>query len=138
MPRKDKYHDAVRIALEKDGWTISHDPLVLEWGNKDVYVDLGAERLLAAEKAEQRIAVEIKSFLGISDTHDLEQALGQYLLYRAILEKTDPNRLLFLAVPVDAWENTFKASLGQLMLETYNLRVIGFDPQSQEVKLWTP
>jgi hypothetical protein len=52
MPRKDKYHDAVRTVLEKDGWTISHDPLVLEWGDKDVYVDLGAERLLAAEKAE--------------------------------------------------------------------------------------
>jgi hypothetical protein len=137
MPRKDKYHDAVRIALEKEGWTISHDPLVLEWGNKDVYVDLGAERLLAAEKNEEKIAVEIKSFLGISDTHDLEQALGQYLLYRAILEKTDPNRQLFLAVPIDAWQNTFKASLGQLMLETYNLRIIGFDPQNQEVKLWT-
>jgi XisH protein len=137
MPRKDKYHDAVRIALEKDGWIISHDPLVLEWGDKDVYVDLGAERLLAAEKAEQRIAVEIKSFLGISDTHDLEQAVGQYLLYRAILERTEPTRKLFLAVPIDAWHNTFKASLGQLMLEAYHIHVIGFDPQDQEVKIWT-
>ncbi len=54
MPVRDIYHDAVRRALIKDGWTITHDPLRLDWGGKDMYVDLGAERLLAAEKGEQR------------------------------------------------------------------------------------
>ena len=137
MSRKDKYHNAVKTALEKDGWEITHDPLVLQWGRKDVYVDLGVERLLAAEKTGQRIAVEIKSFLGASDTRDLEQAVGQYLLYRAIMERTDPKRQLFLAVPVDAWNDTFLDSLGQLMLESYHLNVIAFDHVTEEVIVWS-
>jgi hypothetical protein len=136
MPKKDKFHDAVKTALEKDGWTITKDPLILEWGRRDVYVDLGAERLLAAEKESERIAVEIKSFLSPSDTRDLEQAIGQYLLYRAILERTDPTRKLFLAVPINAWNNTFQDDLGLLMLETYKLEVIGFDPNTEEVLVW--
>ena len=136
MPKKDKYHDAVKTALEKDGWNITHDPMILQWGSKDVYVDLGAERLLAAEKTGQHIAVEIKSFLGASDTRDLEQAIGQYLLYRAIMERTDPTRQLFLAVPIDAWNDTFLDSLGQLMLESYHLNVFAFDYVTEEVVVW--
>lgn len=76
MPARGMYHDTVRSALVKDGWTITHDPFKLEWGAKDLFVDLGAEQLVAAVKANVRIAVEIKSFLGPSDVEDLEQALG--------------------------------------------------------------
>ena len=43
MPARDMYHDAVRNALVKDGWTITHDPFRLSWGGRDMYVDLGAE-----------------------------------------------------------------------------------------------
>ena len=32
MPAKDIYHEAVKIALEKDGWLITDDPLVLKSG----------------------------------------------------------------------------------------------------------
>ena len=98
MPAKDIYHDIVKNALIKDGWTITHDPLVLRWGTTDVYVDLGAEQLLAAEKHGQKIAVEIKSFVGRSDVDDLEKALGQYLLYHDILVQREPDRILYLAV----------------------------------------
>lgn len=50
MPAKDKYHHALSRALVKDGWTITDDPLRLVWGERDFYVDLGAERIVAAEK----------------------------------------------------------------------------------------
>ena len=50
MPAKDIHHDAAKSVLINDGWTITHDPLSLKWGLKDLFVDLGAERLLAAEK----------------------------------------------------------------------------------------
>ena len=81
MPAKDTYHDCVKNALIKDGWRITHDPLKLEIGKKDLYIDLGANQLVAAIKAEQKIAVEIKSFLGRSDVDDLEKApLKIYLL----------------------------------------------------------
>ena len=96
MPARDLYHHQVRQALVKDGWTITHDPLRLTWGRKDVYVDLGAERILAAEKGSQRIAVEIKTFLGPSDMQDLEQALGQFVLYRSVLRRREPDRELYL------------------------------------------
>jgi XisH protein len=83
MPSRDIYHNCVKNALLKDGWTITHDPLKLEWGKKDLYVDLGAEQLIAAENTEQKIAVEIKSFVGRSDIDDLEKALGYSFRKRA-------------------------------------------------------
>src|SRR5687767_14951209 len=76
MPARDRYHVEVKQALIKDGWTITHDPLRLKWGVKDMYVDLGAERLLAAEKGSSKIAVEIKSFMGLSEMEDLEKLSG--------------------------------------------------------------
>lgn len=78
MPARDIYHDAVKNALVKDGWTITHDPYTIGFGFKDVFVDLGAEAPLAAERAGERIAVEIKSFRGPSEIHNFENALGQF------------------------------------------------------------
>ena len=137
MPAKDIYHDAVKNALVKDGWKITHDPLRLTWGGKDMYVDLGAERLLAAEKAGQQIAVEIKSFVGDSEMDDLEKALGQYVLYRAVLAEREPNRALYLAVPKDVLD-IFEQPLGKLLLKNNLARVIGFDPQAEVILQWIP
>lgn len=95
MPAKDIYHDCVKNALVKDGWTITHDPLSLKWGKKDMYVDLGAEQLLAAERAKTQIAVEIKSFTGASEMSDLEKAIGQYIVYYDVLAQVEPNRKLY-------------------------------------------
>ena len=76
MPAKDIYHDTVKLALQKDGWTITHDPLPLQIGKKRLSADLCAERLISAERGIHRIVVEVKSFVGRSDVKDLEQALG--------------------------------------------------------------
>ena len=74
--RKDKFHEAVKNALIKDGWTITADPLQIKMGEIDAYIDLGAERLLVAEKAGEKIAVEIKSFLGASNIYEFYTAFG--------------------------------------------------------------
>ena len=79
MSRRDIYHNTVKQALQKDGWTITHDPFPLEIGRKRLSVDLGAEKLISAKKSKRRIVVEVKSFIGQSDVKDLEQALGQYI-----------------------------------------------------------
>ena len=97
----------------KDGWTITHDPLRLSWGGRDLYVDLGAERLLAAERGADQIAVEVKSFLGPSEVDDLEKALGQYILYRTILAEREPSRVLYLSVPDDVLKDVFEGPLGE-------------------------
>lgn len=99
MPARDKYHKAVTTALIRDGWTITHDPYIIPIGKTNVQVDLGAEMPIAAERGQQRIAVEIKGFLGDSALYDLEKALGQYSLYRVMLLRQEPDRVLYLAVP---------------------------------------
>src|SRR4051812_2955545 len=91
MPAKNIYHDGVVRALLADGWKITHDPLTLSYGGRDLFMDLGAERVaLAAEKEGRRIAVEIQSFLGASPVRDLEEAVGQYQVYRTLLMETSP------------------------------------------------
>ena len=67
MPARGLYHDAVKNALAKDGWTVTHDPFHIKVGAKDLFVDLGAEQLLGAEKGDRKIAVEVKSFAGPSE-----------------------------------------------------------------------
>ena len=113
MPAKDIFHNQVKNALIKDGWNITDDPLKLQWGKKDLYVDLGAERLIAAQKENQEIAVEIKSFVGNSQVADLQQALGQYTLYLDIIEETQPKRILYLAIRETTFEDIFTEPIGQ-------------------------
>lgn len=95
MPARDLYHDAVKNALVKDGWTITHDPIRLRLRRgKNLFVDLGAERLLAAEKGTEKIAVEIKSFVRASDMKDLEDAVGQFVLYAHLMQRYYPDYVL--------------------------------------------
>ncbi len=136
MPAKDKHHDAVRNALTKDGWTITDDPLRLVWGKRDMYVDLGAERLLGAAKGEQLIAVEIKGFGGPSEMADLERALGQFTLYRTVMQEIEPGRELFLAVPQKVMEELFLDDLGQLLLRNNLAQVLSFDPEQEVIIQW--
>lgn len=98
MPTKDLYHDTVKAALIKDGWVITDDPLSLEIGGRDLFIDLGAERLLIADRGSQKIAVEVKSFISPSPVRDLENALGQYILYEDIIAQEYPERRLYLAI----------------------------------------
>lgn len=138
MPARDLYHNALRNALIKDGWTITHDPLRLTWGAKDMYVDLGAEQVVSAEKAGQKIAVEIKSFVGASELNDMQNALGQYFVYRAVLVRTEPERTLFLAIHKEVFLDIFEEPLGQLLLEDYGVPLIVFDLQEEVILRWIP
>jgi hypothetical protein len=121
MPARDAYHDAVRNALIKDGWTITHDPYRITVGQRTVYVDLGAERVIAAERGSDRIAVEIKTFVGASDLHDLYEALGQYLMYRVHLRYSDPERRLYLAVPQDVRLGLLQEPIAVPAMDTFGI-----------------
>jgi hypothetical protein len=139
MPARNIYHDAVAHALVADGWTITDDPLTLSYGGRDLFVDLGAERVtLGAERNGERIAVEIHSFLNPSPVRDLEEAVGQYDIYRSILAETGSDRLLFLAVPEHVSEGILAERLGQLIVTRLQLRLIVFDVQQERIVRWTP
>lgn len=138
MPARDIYHSTVKTALEKDGWTITHDPFPLQIGKKRLSADLGAERLISAEKGIQKIVVEVKSFVGQSDVKDLEQALGQYILYRQILNETKIERELYLAVSRLTFNSIFTIQLGQMLLTNQIIKLIVFDDESEVIVQWIP
>lgn len=115
---------------------ITHDPLFLKYGSTEMYVDLGAESVFAAEKGTQKIAVEIKSFIGKSELADFQQALGQYLLYRGILEEVESDRILYLAIRDRVYLDVFESAVGRLISEKHHLKLIVFDWQEEEIVLW--
>lgn len=139
MPAKDLYHDAVVQALIADGWEITHDPLLLSYGGRNLFVDLGAERItVAAERGEQKIAVEIKSFLSPSPVHDLEEAVGQYGIYQSIMAETEPERSLYLAIPQRVYESFFTEKLGQLIIKRLQIQLVVFDEKQAKIIQWIP
>lgn len=136
MAARDAYHNTVITALVKDGWRITDDPLVLKWGQKDLFIDLGAEELVAAEKAGRQIAVEIKSFIGPSEVEDLKNALGAHILYHDILAKTQPYRVLYLAIREEIYYALFEEPIGSILLENQRVQLLVFNPEQEVVVKW--
>lgn len=148
MPQKDSIHQAVKQALIKDGWEITADPYVITYGERFLFVDLGAEEseqtealvgnFIGAERANVRIAVEIKELRGQSVIVELEQAIGQYVLYRLLLNRVEPARSLFLAIPDKTYRELFAEPIGELVIRDLPLQLLVIDVESAEVKRWIP
>ncbi|HYX12850.1 MAG TPA: XisH family protein [Nostoc sp.] len=138
MPARDIYHNAVKNALVKEGWIITDDPLHLKWGQKDMYVDLGAKQLLAAEQGSKKIAVEIKSFISPSEMADLKDAIGGFIMYRAVIHRLEPKRTLYLAVRDSVFTALFEEPIGTLLIETENLKLLVFNPETERIIQWIP
>ena len=136
MSAKDKFHNAVKNALIKDGWTITADPLQIKLGEINAYIDLGADKLLGAEKNGDKIAVEIKSFLGASNIYEFYTAFGQFLNYREALGKREPERILFLAVPNYTEDFFFKNEFIAEMIAKFELKLFVYDSDSEVITKW--
>ncbi len=136
MSAKDLFHKAVTNALIKEQWDVKDDPLVIQFGGVDLRIDLGAEKLVAAEKDGERIAVEIKSFLGPSVISDFHVALGQFLNYRLALEAQESDRTLYLAVPAETHTTFFHLPFVQLAVQRYQLKLIVYDAIQEEIIQW--
>jgi hypothetical protein len=136
VPAKDIFHDAVRHALEKERWIITEDPLFLRFGGVDMYIDLAAEQLVGAEKDGEKIAVEIKSFIGVSATTEFSTALGQFLKYQLALEEREPERVLYLAIPIDVDRSFFSLDLPRRLVEKYRVNLIVYEPETEEIVRW--
>jgi hypothetical protein len=147
MPQYDLYHEPVKHALIKDGWIITDDPFVIEFKGLRLYADLGAERVIAAEKRERKIVVEIKVFTSFTDDFvlrfgslspitDLERAVGQYGIYRTLLKRVEPERELYLAIAQDVYQDFFQRPAIQEILSDQQIRLLVFEPQAEEVVQW--
>lgn len=133
---KDIFHEHVKIALKKDNWEITNDPFFLRHLKKKLEIDLGAEKIIAAVRAEKKIAIEIKSFLSHSRLYDYHSALGQFVTYRRLLKKTEEDRILYLAVPLDAFNEFFNTPFGKEAIKEEQLKLMVFNPEKKEIVLW--
>jgi hypothetical protein len=137
MSAKDLIHEPIKDALIKAGWTITHDPLSLEFEDKRIYIDLGAERsLIGAERAGEQIAVEIKSFTGPSTIQDLKEAFGQYQIYLAFLKRLDPKRTLYLATSDFAYTILTESAAVQMLLDDSPTPLIIVNLATKEIIKW--
>ncbi len=136
MSAKDATHNVVRKALEKDGWTITQDPYYIKVGGVELYIDLGAEAMVAAEREGQKIAVEIKSFLGASSISEFHTALGQFFNYRLALEEKEPDRELYLAVPLNTYNDFFSLQFIQKVVQRATLKLLIYDEQAEVISQW--
>jgi hypothetical protein len=137
MPAKNIYHDAVRDALVADGWTITHDPLTMRVGLRRLYVDLAADHdRLGAERHGERIAVEVQSFVGESDIENLHHAVGQYAVYRVLLARRDPDRVLYLAVSDEVFSDVLSEPLGREVIADLGIRLVVFNPHTRRITQW--
>jgi hypothetical protein len=133
---KDTFHEIVKIALQKDGWQITHDPYTLQAGTLELYIDLGAEKVFAAEKEGKKIAVEIKSFLGASKISQFYTALGQFMIYRAALHQQEIDRILYLAVPSDVYDNFLTMKFIQSFVQQNQIYLIVYNPEQEAIAQW--
>lgn len=133
---KDIIHDAVKNALIKDGWRITHDPYNIRYLTVKLAADLGAERPVAAERAGQKIVVEIKSFAGLSPIQDLKLALGQYVLYLGYLEVTEPDRKLYLAVDHLIYHEFLEQEAIEFIRRRYQIAMLVVNIDAEEVVKW--
>ena len=136
MPAKDAFHNIVKTALEKEGWFISHDPYPLQAVTLELYIYLGAEKVIAAEKEGQKIAIEIKSFLNPSKITELYAALGQFIIHRLALQEQEPERTLYLAVPITVYNEFFIMPFIQSVIKKNQLCLVVYNIEQEVISEW--
>ncbi len=136
MSRRDDLHFSMRRALEKDGWTVTDDPLILVLRQTLLKADLGAEKILAAQKQECKIAVEIKDFDTSSVISELEKTIGQLQLYQWALEEHEPERQLFLAVSHAVYVRHFQKPIFQMAIRRNRISLLIHDPMREVITRW--
>ena len=133
---KDRYHNLVKKALQNQDWLITNDPLYIPTLKRRLEIDLGVERLIGAEKDNEKIAVEIKSFLGLSEIHEFYKALGQFNYYQLALEDDQPDRVLYLAVLSDIYETLFTEPLTLKAIQRYQIKIIVYNIEDETIEKW--
>ena len=136
MPRLDSIHNAVKNSLIKDRWKIIADPYILEYNTAKLYADLAADRTIAAEKLEQKIIVEVKSFLGTSIVQNFKEALGQYDIYQCIIETLEIDRKLYIAITTDTYKLLNQNPITKLVMEKRKVSLVIIELITEEVEEW--
>lgn len=142
MPAGDNIHDAVAAALTNDGWVVTDDPFIMRYGERGLFVDLGAVNdnpvLLGLQRDDERIAVEVKSFLALSPLDDLKAAVGAYSVYNCVMQEVDPGRVLYLAIDHVVFDDFFQEPIATLVVERLGLNLLVVDCEHERIVQWNP
>jgi len=133
---KDVIHDAVKAALENDGWTVTAEHYAIRYEELTIFPDLAAERVLAAQRGLQQIAVEVKSFLGRSTASDVKDAIGQYVIYQTYLAEIEPERKVYLAISTKTYHDTFQLKAVQRLIQRFGVLLIVVEVEQEEITAW--
>ncbi len=136
---RDFLHPFAKAALIHEGWVITHDPYELKVGGVDMEIDLGAECIIAAEQQGRKVAVEVKSFLaGTSAISEFHRALGQFINYRLALRAEEPDRILYLAIPLKTFNTFFQLDFTKSAVDESNIKLLVYNPNNQGELRWIP
>lgn len=134
---RDIYHHAIKNALIKDGWTIVADPYPLEYEDVELYPDLAIEKLISETQIQRKIIVEIKSFVSLSQIKDFEMALGQYILYRDLIELAqDEYNEIYLAIKDEIYNTFFQRKSVKAVVKRNHIFLVTVNIEKEEIKKW--
>jgi hypothetical protein len=135
---RDLIHDAVKQALINDQWNVTEDPfdLPIMGSDKDFEVDLGAEKLLSAEKGMKKILVEVKSFLGTSILYKFHESLGQYLNYSEAIAEGEFDRTLYVGISDTVYEEMKKISFLERRIVQYQIKFVVVNIATKTIVKW--
>jgi XisH protein len=137
MPQRDIFHETVIIALQRDGWKITNDPLFVPTeGGVNFFIDLGIEQIIGAEKEGVNIAVEIKSFDESSPIYGFYEILGQFLMYELALQEQLKPWDLFIAISKLGLKKLEDAPIFSRAIQKFGLKFVVFDPLTQTIEAW--
>jgi hypothetical protein len=133
MPAKDRYHNVVLRALQKDGWTILKEQVELIVPPRRLWIDLRAAREVQA----LNILVEVKGFEAVgSPVAYLPDAIGQCVVYKGALDYLGVADVLHLAVPTEAMTGILGEELGRRAVQQAQIGVIVVDPIREVIVRW--
>jgi XisH protein len=133
---KDIFHESVKKALQKEQWVITDDPLKFKFAEVNFQIDLGMEKIVAAERGSEKIAVEIKSFLNPSAITDFYTALGQFLSYRLALAGHEAARVLYLTIALNTYKTFFQLEFTKTAIKQYQVLLIVYEPANEVIVQW--
>jgi hypothetical protein len=135
---KDLYHQAIKNALVKDGWTITGDPYPLEYEDLELYPDLAVEKFISETQRQRKIIIEIKSFISLSLVKDFELSLGQYIIYRDLIRLLqDEYQEIYLAIKDEVYNTFFQRKSIQVLANLNQLALLVVNIEKEEIVQWT-
>jgi hypothetical protein len=131
MPAKDRLHDTILRALQAGGWMVIREQVFIKIGGRHIWIDALIER-----EGEQRF-IEIKGFENINSPIEyLASTVGQYVLYRAVLQDLEIRVPLFIALPTIAYETLMQEEIGQVIAANVKIQMVLIDIEREAVTRW--